>query len=160
MTPHKNCVSLKNTIADDKKKLIPMQNATIQIIENGRRSSAGVIRVPVINMTKKSGIMEIRKLTPEESTLDTGKIYFGIYTFVIKDAFPTIDIKPMLVASEKKLKKTIPVNRYTGKLTILDLNRVEKTTYCTNIDNSGFKKLQNTPRTDRLYFVLKSLETS
>ena len=37
---------------------------------------------------------------------------------------------------------------------------VEKTTYCTSMVSSGFKKLQKTPRTERRYLVLKSLETS
>lgn len=37
---------------------------------------------------------------------------------------------------------------------------VENTKYCTHMVSKGFRKLQNTPRIDRLYFVLKSLDTN
>ena len=39
-------------------------------------------------------------------------------------------------------------------------NRLENTTYCTAMFSSGFRKLQNTPSTERLYFALKSRSTS
>ena len=73
---------------------------------------------------------------------------------------PTMEVSDMDVASLKKLKHTIPVSRYTAKLGISDLNSVEKTMYWTIIVSRGFRKLHRTPRTERLYFVLKSLETS
>ena len=83
-----------------------------------------------------------------------------MYTLVINDAFPTIEVKDIVVASLKKLKHTIPANRYTGKFSMSDLNKVENTMYCTSMVNNGFKKLQSTPKTERLYFVLKSRATS
>ena len=63
-------------------------------------------------------------------------------------------------ASLKKLKQTIPVNRYSAKFGISDRNMVEKTIYCTVMVSNGFKKLHNIPSTDRLYFVLKSRRTN
>ena len=78
---------------------------------NGSSNSAGVIGARVNKTTKRSGIIEISKLIVEDNTLETGKIYFGIYTLVIREEFPTMAIKPIPVASEKKLKNTIPINR-------------------------------------------------
>jgi len=95
----------------------------------GNNRTAGVIRILEIITAKNSGTMEINKFIAEDKTLDTGKMYLGIYTFVIRDALPTMDIRPILVASEKKLKKTIPINKYTAKYGISDLNNVEKTMY-------------------------------
>ena len=78
---------------------------------NGSSNSAGVIGARVNKTTKRSGIIEISKLIVEDKTLETGKIYLGIYTFVIREEFPTMAIKPILVASEKKLKNTMPIKR-------------------------------------------------
>ena len=44
---------------------------------------------------------------------------------MMRDEFPTMDISPILVASEKKLKNTIPISRYTAKFGISVLNNVE-----------------------------------
>ena len=109
ITFHKKSVSRKNTIIDDKSIPIPIQNRIVQIIANGRRSNEGVNGVPVNRMTKNKGIKENIRFIAEDSTLDIGKIYFGIYTFVIKEEFPTIEDNPILVASVKKLKNTIPI---------------------------------------------------
>ena len=56
-------------------------------------------------------------------------MYFGTYTFVIREAFPTIDVNPCPTASVKKLNKIIPESRYTGKLLIPERNMVENTIY-------------------------------
>ena len=86
---------------------MPIQNIIVHAILNGKIRTAKVNRTPVIKITMNKGTMEINKFIVDESTLETGKIYFGIYTFVINEALPTMDISPMLVDSEKKLKNTI-----------------------------------------------------
>ena len=73
-----------------------------------------MILSPVISAAMISGINDISKLIPEEKTLVTGYIYFGKYTFVINGAFPTIDVRDCPTPSLKKLKTTVPLNRYTG----------------------------------------------
>ena len=106
---------------------MPIQNIIVHAILNGKIRTAKVNRTPVIKITMNKGTMEINKFIVDESTLETGKIYFGIYTFVINEALPTMDISPMLVDSEKKLKNTMPIKRYTAKFGISDLKSVENT---------------------------------
>lgn len=55
--------------------------------------------------------MDRVKLIVEDSTLDTGKIYLGTYTFVINDALPKIEPIDCDDASEKKLNRIIPDKR-------------------------------------------------
>lgn len=116
-------------MAEDRINAMPIQNTIVQIILNGNINSAGVIGALVIIAINNSGTIEINKLIDDDITLETGKIYLGIYTLVIREAFPTIDIRPILVASLKKLKNTIPTIKYTAKFGISDLNNVEKTRY-------------------------------
>ena len=46
-----------------------------------------------------NGIKDINRFIEEESVLDKGKIYFGIYTFLIKFALEDIDCKHIFVTS-------------------------------------------------------------
>ena len=46
---------------------------------------------------------ESSKVTNEDNTLETGKMYLGIYTFLINEALLMIEDIDILVASEKKL---------------------------------------------------------
>ncbi len=62
--------------------------------------------------------------------------------------------------TNKKLYKTEPVKKYTGKFGISTLNRFENTRVITIIVNSGFNKLHKSPSIDLLYFNFISLETS
>jgi len=126
--PHKNCISRKKTIADDKIKLTPIQNIIVHTRLKGKARIAEVNRTPVNKTTINNGIIESSKFIADDSTLATGKIYFGIYTFIISEELLTMDISPILVASEKKLKNTMPIIRYAAKFGISDLKRVEKIT--------------------------------
>lgn len=111
MTLHKNCVSRKNTILEAKSIPMPMQKIIVHTIANGSNKTAGVIVVPVRKITIKSGMSEREKLMKDDITLEIGKIYLGIYTFVIKEALLTMEFSAIPTASAKKLKNTIPVNR-------------------------------------------------
>ena len=62
--------------------------------------------------------------------------------------------------SEKKLKINCPLNKYTGKYSISNLNKFENTTESTIIINNGLRIVQSTPSMDFLYFVLMSLAIS
>ena len=71
-TPHKNCVSRKNTIEVDRSSPIPKLNRSRQIRPNGSSSKAGLGGAPVSSMTANSGISEKSRLMLEESTLESG----------------------------------------------------------------------------------------
>ena len=113
MTPHKNCVSLKNTI--NAQRIIPIPKANIVINISGYITNRYdvVILVPVIKITKNNGTKEIKRLTPDDSVLDIGYIYFGTYTFVINETLDIIDVNVILTASLKKLNITTPISKYT-----------------------------------------------
>ncbi len=66
-------------------------------------------------------------------------IILGKYTFLINSPLFTIENKQLTVASEKKLQKTIPRSKYTGKLGILlpNLKTVVNTKYKTTKRNIG-----------------------
>ena len=84
----------------------------------------------------------------------------GTYTFLINEALDIIDDIALVVASEKKLNTTCPLNRYRGKFSMSNLNKLEKTTDNTIIIQSGFNSVHNTPKTDRRYLILISLAIS
>lgn len=69
---------------------------------------------PVINVTNSNGINDIPKLIDEDIVRANGKIYFGIYTFVINLELLVIEFKHIVVHSLKKLKHTTPVIKNTG----------------------------------------------
>ena len=77
MTPHKNWVSLKKTIVVANSNPTPKAKSTKQPNPNGNISSAGRIAVPVNSITKNNGIKESKRLTQEDSTLDSGYMYLG-----------------------------------------------------------------------------------
>ena len=60
--------------------------------------------VPVAIITITNAINEVTKFTKHEHTLDTGKRYFGTYTFLINAAFPKIALIAIVLASLKKVK--------------------------------------------------------
>jgi len=106
---------------------MPIQNIIVHARLKGKINMAKVKRTPVSKTTINNGIIASNKFIADNNTLEMGKIYFGIYTFVISEELPTIDISPMLVDSEKKLKNTMPIKRYTAKFGISDLKSVENT---------------------------------
>lgn len=113
-----------------------------------------------MKMIANMGTKESSIFTHDESVREIGNMYFGIYTLVISCELSTMEVKPIEVASVKKLKNTTPIIRYAGKFAISCLKIVEKIIYWTSIVKSGFRKLHRIPSTDRLYLVLKSRDTS
>ena len=103
---------------------------------------------------------ENAKLIKQDNTLDKQNKYLGIYTFLIREAFHTMEFIPWVVASVLKLKIICPIKTYTGKFSISILNILEKTTDNTIIINSGFKTVHSIPKKECLYRTLISLFTS
>ena len=71
-TPHKNCVSRKNTMAVDRSNPMPRLKRNRQINPKGSSNNAGLSGAPVISITARSGIKEKSRLMLEESTLESG----------------------------------------------------------------------------------------
>lgn len=88
-------------------------------------------------------------MTKEDNTFDSGKKYLGIYTFLIKLWFPTIEFSALFVDSVIKDQSTFPHKKYIVKLSISERNSRENTTVNTHIIKIGFKIVQNIPSTDR-----------
>ena len=84
----------------------------------------------------------------------------GTYIFLIKDALLIIAVIELVVESEKNVNTTCPLNKYNGKFSTSNLNKFEKTTERTIIIHNGFNNVHNTPKTERLYFILISLATN
>ena len=160
ITPQRNWVSRKNTIMEASSSPMPKANRNRQMMGNGSSRILTVRREPVSSRTMPSGIRDRPRFTVEEMVRDSGYIYFGTYTLVIRAVFPVMEVRQEPVTSLKKFQQTIPLSRYTGKFTMLDLNSVENTIYMTIIVSRGFIKLHSTPRMLRLYLVLKSRCTS
>ena len=72
ITPHRNCVSLKNTIIADKNIPIPSDSANKHPMPKGNSRIDGRIGVLVINKTIRSGISDSPKLIVEDMTLVSG----------------------------------------------------------------------------------------
>lgn len=53
-------------------------------------------------------INDTKKFINENTTFPTAKIYLGIYTFLINDADPSIELIAIEVDSDKKLNKVCP----------------------------------------------------
>jgi hypothetical protein len=105
-------------------------------------------------------VSEMRNVTKFAITFERGYMYFGTYTFLIKEAFPTIADIAFVVASLKKLKITCPLNKYNGKFSISNRNKFENTTDRTAIIRRGFNNVHSTPNTERRYLIFTSLDTS
>ncbi len=104
------------------------------------------------------------------SAFSSGKMYLGMYTFLISCALVITESMAMLVASLKKLKISWPLSRYTGNsggcpvtLTVgsrscrmMLRNRYWNTKVITSIISRGLKTLHAMPSTLRRYFTLKS----
>ena len=63
---------------------------------------------PVKIITSNKAPSEKSKFTNELPTLETVKIYFGTYVFLINGAFPVIEATDIFVASVIKLKRNCP----------------------------------------------------
>jgi hypothetical protein len=109
---------------------------------NGNNRIAGVIGAPVTTITITIATSENSSVMNEEITLESGKIYLGIYTFLISGPALRIEFIDNEVASAKKLKIICPAKRYTGKFGISNLKILEKTAIKTAIIKSGFNRLQ------------------
>lgn len=111
-TPYKWNISLKKTAKTDKISPIPKQK-----INN---KNSGIILkkifrviVPVVYnfITKRAGIVN-NKFTLLDTTLESGKIYLGTYTFLIKYPFSIIELIENVVDSEKKVNNIWPDIKY------------------------------------------------
>ena len=103
-----------------------------------------------------------KQFTKLKVTFSSGKIYFGMYTFLNKGAEESTLPMATEVASLKKLNKSCPIIRYTEKFLIPALRismMVENTITITTFIKRGFSTLQITPKTLRRYFNLKSRPT-
>ena len=74
----------------------------------------GAIIVKDNKIIANQGINVNRKLIPTNRHFDIGKIYFGIYTLVIKRELLVTEFKHIVVHSLKKEKHTTPTIKYTG----------------------------------------------
>ena len=97
---------------------------------------------PVTSMMMINAGRVNRKFTQLEITLDKGKRYLGMYTFLIKEPLSMMDDMAKLVLSTEKRKM------------------VENTIAVTLIISNGFKMLHTTPNTERRYFFLISRMTN
>ncbi len=59
-------------------------------------------------ITSKTAIKLNKKLTSEKRHFSNGKMYFGIYTFLMSAAEPIIELKEAVVASEKNAQIEAP----------------------------------------------------
>ena len=57
--------------------------------------------VPVNNITSNKGINDKAKFMNDENTFETGYIYLGKYTLLIRLALPVIEVIPNDTVSEK-----------------------------------------------------------
>ena len=77
--------------------------------------SAGYVPIPnLVKIIKPNhGIKVNRKFIPTNRHLANGKMYFGIYTLLIKEKLSTTEVMAVLLASEKYCYMIIPVIKYT-----------------------------------------------
>ena len=114
---------------------------------------------PVTSITITRAMNENRQFTKAKHTRSSGKMYFGIYTFLMSGAALSMLPMALPVPSLKKLNSSCPMIKYTEKFSI-PLPRmsksVENTTTMTTFISSGLSTLHTTPSTLRRYFSLKS----
>jgi len=65
--------------------------------------------IPIV--TKTIAKSEKIRLKKDDKTLETGNIYFGIYTFLMSEALSIIALIALEVDSEKKANIICPVNK-------------------------------------------------
>jgi len=65
--------------------------------------------IPIV--TKTIAKSEKIRLKKDDKTLETGNIYFGIYTFLMSEALSMIALIALEVDSEKKANIICPVNK-------------------------------------------------
>ena len=75
--PIKCLMSLKNTVAVARIKLIPVTTTRINKIATGKNSNANDSFAPMNRSMIKSAVIEKNMLTILESTVESGKIIFG-----------------------------------------------------------------------------------
>ena len=114
---------------------------------------------PVKIITSSSATKLNTQFTMAKQHFSSGKIYFGIYTFLSSGAaLSTLDMLAE-VASLKKLKSSWPHIRKTGKLSMplprISIRLLNTAQYTRHI-SSGFSTLHSTPSTLRRYLSLKS----
>jgi hypothetical protein len=86
----------------------------MQIKGNGINNICHVIGTLKITIIIIIATKANSKLTNDDITLETGKIYFGTYIFLKKLAFPKIEFIAVVVDSEKKVKMICPDKIYIG----------------------------------------------
>ena len=159
-TEYKCIISLNFTTKADNNNPTPSENTTMNPNGITAKTTFQCNSALVAIITTSNAVNDANKLIKLENTLEITNKYLGIYTFLINAALLiTADIA-LVVASEKKLKIICPLNKYKGKFSTLNLKIFEKTKDNTIIIQSGFSKVQRTPSTDLLYFILISLETN
>ena len=89
----------------------PKLNRKRQKKKYGEARTASENLTPVIKQTISIGTNEMTRFTSEEIVLESGYIYFGIYTFVIRPALPTMELSVRLHDSLKKEKQILPTIR-------------------------------------------------
>ena len=113
-TPYKYSTSLKQTTNTESIKPIPIENT------NKYNSTTGISTIvkeklqSVAIITMNKATMDKTMVTKDDSTLDTGKIYFGKYTFLIRAAPLIIELIAIVVDSEKNPNNNWPANKYTA----------------------------------------------
>jgi hypothetical protein len=114
----------------------------------------------VTTIITNNALNEATKLIKLDTILANTNKYFGTYTFLIKEALKSIEVIELVVASLKKLNITCPLKTYNGKFSTSNLKIFEKTIERITIIQRGFNTVHITPKTDRLYFILISLDTN
>jgi hypothetical protein len=102
----------------------------------------------------------MRRCKQLESTAEIGIAALGTGTLLIRPELSINEVVPVLHATEKKLKGTIPHKRNTGKFLIGDENIriLVKTNDNTNIMTRGFSTDHNTPSDMFRYRTRKSFK--
>ena len=139
---------------------IPKQNPTRRSMGTGTNKTVQCNSARVATITNSNAVNEAIKFIKLEKTLDRTNKYLGTYIFLIKDALLIIAVIELVVESEKNVNTTCPLNKYNGKFSTSNLNTFEKTTERTIIIHNGLYYVHNTPKTERLYFILISLATN
>ena len=91
-----------------------------------------------------------------ERTAEMGNTTRGTRTFLIIEAFSTMQFVPVSQAMVKKLNGTRPQSTNTGKCSVLAGKILVKTKVITSIITEGFRSDQNTPNDILRYRIRKS----
>ena len=93
----------------DKMNPIPTVNKNKHINENGNNKCHQLSPVPVAKMIIYKGINVNKKFIPTNRHFESGKMYFGMYTLLIREKLPTTLLIAKLEASLKQLKNVNPI---------------------------------------------------